>query len=1032
MVSHDVSGRRWLWQGGVGVVVAGFAWVIALGAAGAAAGAQLQPGTGTVVGSVTDSANNAAVPNALVRVVGSGATARTGADGHYRLTGVPSGAQIVQVNRLGFAPASRSATIPAGGSVTVDFTVNATAVTLQMQVVQGTAIAAAAAREVGASIGLITPDSLEKAPITNLSEMLDSRIAGLTVEQNSGIVGTGSRITIRGVGSTTLSTEPLIVVDGIRSDNAVDGLNDIGGVGGQGISRFDDLDFESIENVEVLRGPAAAALYGTEAANGVLVITTKHGSVDSHSSWNFFATAGALRDQTNYPAQWGRPAAGGGTCPLIFEYAGACVGADGALGATPAFDTNMVNLFVPIIHGYDEGTGLSVGGGNQLTTYYVGANWDRQQGILAQNGDRWTHVTGAFTIKPISVVDLNFTAAYTQRRVDITQGDNSLEGPFANAMLASPFPSSPGFASGSTPDELAQIPTHENVDRLTVGGNGVWRMTPWLSAHGTVGMDYATIFDTEFESQFLVPFVEPTGLANDGNNDVFTYTGSASLEAKYRIPLGSQLKGTTAFGGEWVDETLHGLTGSGQGLLPGTNSLAGASSNFATTEVNTDIVNIGGYLQEQVAWRDLLYVTLAGRLDGNSAFGVNNSTAFYPSGSISYVVSDESFWPKNDVVSSLRFRIAGGQSGREPAFRLADGSFTSSAYLLNGAANQTGLVPNTLGNSNLKPERSTEYETGIDVGFDHERFTLTATAYDRTERDLIFAVPLDISVGTIGIAPPAENENLGQIDNRGLEAAVNGNIFTTRFVSFDLGITAAIERSKLVNQGTLPPTPISNGISGAVVQEDAAGQPIGEYYAIPYTYSDLNHDGIIEPNEITYGTKPVPVGEPGPRDEFSFSPTLRVLKYFRINALFDRRDGATVYDGGDAFRCGAFFVGQECNDPHATLKDQAAAVAFSSAAYGGPGTEYGYILNGSFWRLREVSLTIMAPDAWSRRYLGGRNVSLTLSGRNLATWTPYRGLDPEVSYSTFSNVSSPLPYITQQFYDQPLLREWIARFNISW
>jgi outer membrane receptor protein involved in Fe transport len=430
-----------------------------------------------------------------------------------------------------------------------------------------------------------------------------------------------------------------------------------------------------------------------------------------------------------------------------------------------------------------------------------------------------------------------------------------------------------------------------------------------------------------------------------------------------------------------------------------------------------------------VAWRDLLYVTLAGRLDGNSAFGRNNSTAFYPSGSISYVLSDESFWPKNDVVSSLRLRLAGGQSGREPTFRLADGSFTSSAYLLNGAATQTGLVPNTLGNANLKPERSTEYEVGFDAGFEHERFTLALTAYDRSEQDLIFAVPLDISTGTIGIAPPAENENLGKIDNRGLEAAVNGNIFTTRIISLDLGITAAIERSKLVNQGSLPPTPISNGISGATIQYDEFGEPIGEYYAIPYTYKDLNGDGIIEPNEITYGTKAVPVGEPGPRDEFSFSPTLRIFKYFRLNALLDRRDGATVYDGGDAFRCGAFFVGQECNDPHASLKDQAAAVALNSA---GPGTEYGYILNGSFWRLREVSLTIMAPDSWTRHYLGGHDVSLTFSGRNLATWTPYRGLDPEVSYSTFSNVSAPLPYITQQFYDQPLLREWIGRFNISW
>ncbi len=192
----------------------------------------------------------------------------------------------------------------------MDFTLTATVATLQMQVVQGTAIATATAREVGASVGVITPDSIEKAPITNLSEMLNSRVAGLVVDQNSGMVGSASSITIRGVGSTALSTEPLIVIDGVRAYNDINGLTDVGGTSGQGVSRFDDLDFESIESVEVLRGPAAAALYGTEAANGVLVITTKRGSVDSHPHWTFFGTLGRLENQTNYPAQWAGPLPG--------------------------------------------------------------------------------------------------------------------------------------------------------------------------------------------------------------------------------------------------------------------------------------------------------------------------------------------------------------------------------------------------------------------------------------------------------------------------------------------------------------------------------------------------------------------------------------------------------------------------------------------------------------------------------------------------------------------------------------------------
>ncbi len=311
-----------------------------------------------------------------------------------------------------------------------------------------------------------------------------------------------------------------------------------------------------------------------------------------------------------------------------------------------------------------------------------------------------------------------------------------MTGAIVNAMVAAPFPSNPEFITGSKPAQLAQIPDRESIDRLTVGGNGTWTITPWLFARGTVGLDHASIFDTELFSQTLVPFVFPTGFAADGNQDVYTYTGSASLEAKYGIPVGTRLTGSTALGGEWVDQTLHGLTGSGEGLLVGTSSLAGASTDLATLEENTTIVNLGGYLQQQIAWRNVLYVTVAGRLDGNSAFGVNSNTAFYPSGSISYVMSDESYWPKNDVVSSFRLRLAGGQSGREPTFRLAQGSFTSAAYLLNGASNQTGLIAKTLGNADLKPELSTEYEAGLDAGLLRGRLTLGITAYDRAAHQL--------------------------------------------------------------------------------------------------------------------------------------------------------------------------------------------------------------------------------------------------------------------------------------------------------
>jgi TonB-dependent starch-binding outer membrane protein SusC len=997
--------KRRLWAFG--------AWVAVAALCAGGAGAQASP-TGIVTGTVTDADSKAPIPDVVVRVVGTTRAARTDANGRYRLTGVPTGPERLQVNRLGYGVAGKPVVVSDAGSSVVDFSLVVASVTLNRVVTTSTSGTQEQARVNGASIGSISIDSVVAAPVTNFSELLNSRVAGVTVIQNSGEIGTGSRIVIRGEGTAALSNAPLIVIDGVRAYNNTNGFSTFG-LGGQTISRFDDLDFENIETVEVLRGPAAAALYGTEAAAGVIIINTKKGEVDEKPKWHTYGELGRLYDYTKYPDVWGRPAAGGGQCSLIDEYEGFCVGANGPTAATPGFSFNLLKSEPLFVNGYDEGAGASVEGGSQAMTYYSGFDWKRQQGVFEDNSDRSTHANGGFNLHPVPILDIGLTALYTQRRIVVPLGDNAIGGNLTGGLLGSPEPG--GWFGGLSPRVTEQIRNNENVDRFTIGASGTLRLLPWLTARGTAGMDYNGIFDF-----FRLPDGPASSLntfpASAEDGAVYEYTGAASIAAHYPIPVTDALTGTTTFGGEWVDFSLHSIVGQGAGLIPGTNSVNGATAGFNAFETNQDIVNIGGYLQQQFAWRNVLFATVSGRLDGNSAFGANNSTAFYPAGSLSYVVSDEPYWPKQDYVSSFRVRLAGGQSGREPFFRLANGSFTGASYNLNGTGNNTGYIPFTIGNADLKPERSTEYEAGLDVGFWRDRFSVTATAFDRTERDLIQAVPVDISTGQ-----PSITTNLGEIDNRGLEVTFSGRIIDTKAVAFDMSALLTVSRNKLVNLGIVGSSDVAFGGQGSVIQQLIGGQPLGVFTSIPYTYKDLNHDGVIEPNEITYGSKPVVVGEPGPRDELTLSPTITIFKYFRINAQFDRRDGVTVFDGGDEFQC-LFDVGRECNDPHAPLKDQAAAVAASGA---GENTDYGYLLNGSFWKVREVSLRIIAPDSWVHRFLGGHDGSLTLSGRNLATWTPYRGLDPEVNefggQPTLANA---------QFFTQPPLRAFIARIDLTW
>ena len=988
----------------------------AQGGSGAAA-----TGVGTVSGQVLDAGTKQGVPEVVVRIVGTLRAARTDANGHYRIGAVPAGPQRVQTSRLGYQSTSQSVTVVENTAATLDFTLNTTSAVLQQVVVLSTSGPVEQVRVNGSQIGVISVDSVPKAPITDFSDLLNSRVPGLTVTMNSGEVGTGARIVTRGIGSPLLSNEPLIVIDGIRAYNNTQGLIDIGGVGGQTISRFDDFDVENIDDVQVLRGPAASALYGTEAAAGVIVITTKKGEAAEAPHWHFHGNLGQLKDVTNYPSNYGRPSDSAGAvnvgpngCSLTFEFEGLCTGASGPGRLTPAFSHNLVADSGLHITGYEEGVGLSVEGGVPMATYYTGVDWDRQQGALQDNSDRKTHANGSFTLHPSPKIDIGLTALYTQRRVVLPFGDDGVGGPISGALFGGPGTGQylfDGFLL--SPSITEQIRANEAVDRFTIGGNSTVRVLPWLTWRGNAGVDYVGVFDYIVLPSIAQSLTATPASAQD--NAIYEYTGATSISAKYAIPVGSELLGTTTFGGEWVDYSLHAIFGGGAGIAPGTNSVAGATKGFTATETNQDVVNIGGYIQQQFAWRNVLFASVSGRVDGNSAFGANNSTAFYPSGNISYVISDEPYWPRNDYISSLRVRAAAGQSGREPTFRLATGSFTGAAYNLNGAGDQVGLIPNSIAVPNLKPERSTEYEAGFDVGFWKDRFTVATTVYDRIEKQLIESVPLDISTGQLSIPT-----NLGEVDNRGLELSFNGDLFRSRPVTVALAANFAANRNKLVNFGSIPFSVVSSSLN--TVQENIAGQPLGVYVSVPYTYHDLNHDGVIEPNEITYGSKPTIVGEPGPRDELTLSPTITVFKYFRLNARFDRRDGVTVFDGGDEFRCIPFSNGRECNDPTAPLKDQAASVA---ANFGG--TDYGYLLNGSFWKVREVSLTMIMPDEWARYLLGGRAASLTLAARNVATWTPYRGLDPEVN-----EFGGQVTLANQQFLTEPPLRVLSARVDITW
>ncbi|MCU0635996.1 MAG: TonB-dependent receptor plug domain-containing protein, partial [Gemmatimonadaceae bacterium] len=250
--------------------------------------AEAQAAVGVVAGKVTDRGSKGPLADVQIQVVGTVRGGRTGADGSYRVTGVPVGTYTVRAIRLGFTQGVAQVTVTAGGTATADFALGVAATNLDQVTISATG-EQQRKREIGASISRIDSGAFNPATVSNFSQVLAARTPGIVVQQGAGTSGVGSRIRLRGATSINLSNDPLLVIDGVFANNSVGSLTF--GIGGAQASRFDDINPEDIEDIQVIKGPAATALYGTGAANGVIQITTKRGKAGK-TRWNLYGELG--------------------------------------------------------------------------------------------------------------------------------------------------------------------------------------------------------------------------------------------------------------------------------------------------------------------------------------------------------------------------------------------------------------------------------------------------------------------------------------------------------------------------------------------------------------------------------------------------------------------------------------------------------------------------------------------------------------------------------------------------------------------
>ncbi len=985
--------------------------------AGFAAG-PVEAQQGTVAGQVTDKSNQQPISGAQVLINGTSFQARTSREGRYSITNVPPGKYQVQVRLIGYATATQPVTVAGGETATLDFALTAAAVPLDAVVVSATG-AEQLKRELGNNVGTIDAAKItQEAAPSNASDLLNSRIPGVEVMQSGGTTGTGSRIRIRGATSLSLRNEPIIVVDGVRVDNTPQAGSLENFTGGQAPSRLNDLNPDDIESIEVVKGPSASALYGTDAANGVIQIRTKQGR-PGPTKWTAYVEGATLNDVGNWPANFFSRRATGTSCRLSSQAQGACtiVGVD---------SFNPLKQNSPFREGVRQHYGLSASGGSEITTFYISGDFQREKGVFESNDLKKTNLRANLRDQVSRLMDITASVGYVSSNLALPQNDNNDQGIVSSGLLGYAFdtiaptgnPSNPRtpFLRGGyrflTPGQANQISVTQRIERFTGSLNMNFRPASFLTMLGTAGYDVTNQGDNQLTPPGVIPLDQNRldGNANANRAQLFAYTATFATKASFR--LSPAVNSNTTVGVQFFKNVFSQVQAAGRKVVAGTSSLGGVVVP-SVGDTTAPLVTLGGYVEEQVGIRDRLYITAAVRADKNSAFGTNFGNILYPKISGSWVISEEPFFPRLGWLGSLRLRAAWGKSGRAPG-TLDALHFFRPVAVASAGTDVPAITIGGAGNANLKPEQTREIETGFDADLIDQRVHFEATYYNKDSKDGLIAVQIAPSVGESF----TRFDNLGEVSNKGVEFLLTAQLVNRPDVQWNLTASAWGNRNRVLKTDSIN-TPIIFGLGGAT-QRHQVGYPAGGYWGTPYTFKDLNGDGLIDPRasrgELVFGDSDIFQGSSVPTHGASLSTEINFLRHFRLFGQFDGRWGNKLDNSTEAFRC-IFGICAGARVPGSSLADQAAAIT-------APAVETGFFQDAGFVKLREVSLTYFAPAAWASQ-LGASSLSFTATGRNLVTWTNYRGADPEV------NTIGQFNFSVADFLTQPPVRQFVARVNVT-
>lgn len=986
----------------------------------------------TIKGQVVDAQNNPLIGVTLA-LSDSRSGAVTDVDGSYTLNvSVLPGNYSLQASYVGYKSMAMDLSITSDKNLlTQNFTLIEDALDLDEIVVTGSTLKSSR-RQLGNAISSVSADELAKTGSDNLISSLQGKVPGAQITQTSGDPAGGLNIRIRGVNSIRGNSDPLYVIDGVIVSNTTSNVSQVSvsaGAADMGTNRLADINPKDIESINIISGAAAAAVYGSRASNGVVVITTKRGSAGKPEiTFGTSVNVNQLRKKlaiTTFGKQFGSVAQ---RLHIINPFTGGpTVTTNGRNLPTALVDVTRYD-YQDQVFGDAMGTDnyLSMSGGKDNTKYYASLSYMTNGGIV-KNTDFTRYGLRLNLDQGIKDwMKISFGLQYNNSFSNEKPNGNSFYSPvnainITNNIYDITKRDANGNLQAVEPTRVNPLSVIEDFDITQEVNRAISNLTftffpiKGLTIDYVLGADVYSQTGKTFIPAYPYPGVNVLYFANGYAANVTSNFRlfNNDINATYQTDFSPAISSTTAVGFNYQYNRADRLFSAGENLLPSISTINGSSA--VTSSYGLDQYAISGYfLQQTFGVNNKLFLTLAGRVDGSTKFSVEQRNQFYPKLGLSYVLSETDFWKNSFLksINSFKLRSSWGESGGLNAIGSYDRFYQFSPVVNQGR--QTFVPSSQLANANIRPERTRSFEIGADASFFNNKVSLLATYYRNNVFDLVVNRLLAPTEGGRSIV-----DNVGELENRGVELALGLNLVQKKDFNWDLNFIYSRNIGKVVSAGS--PLVAINTATGApifLVQGEAPSVFFGTYYARNADGTLLmDARGLPQPEKGTAlpfkagsdipvgsyvyaGTLYTPkrdasgqptgtalrkiIGDPNPDFMASFGSTLR-YKRLNFSFLLDGVFGVDVFNADRRTRQGVGIGDYAEREMKGEL-----VRGYVWAIY--PIEEW-RVDPGQYIKIREVSLSYNLPSPVK----GISDLNLALIGRNLFSFDKYDGFDPETN-----------------------------------